>query len=213
MDHQDFQIGTEFMTERGRWRCTDVGTRSIAAIRLDLDHDPSWYSGPPYGIVEHVFDEDDLESLELAAGERTFDDSGKARLITIGLSAFDRIRAVDCTVIFARDMAAMRRFYEDVLGFHLYRELSPKWIEYLVGGNTLALATPTLTAADAPTPDGSASLQLAFKVSVADVDACATELGSKGWPLLSPPTNQSFGHRTLFFRDPDGNLLEIYAEI
>lgn len=22
-----------------------------------------------------------------------------------------------------------------------------------------------------------------------------------------------FGHRTIFFRDPDGNVLEIYAEI
>jgi len=25
--------------------------------------------------------------------------------------------------------------------------------------------------------------------------------------------DQPFGHRTLFFRDPDGNVLEIYAEI
>jgi catechol 2,3-dioxygenase-like lactoylglutathione lyase family enzyme len=34
-----------------------------------------------------------------------------------------------------------------------------------------------------------------------------------GVSLLSPPTDQPFGHRTLFFRDPDGNLLEVYAEI
>jgi catechol 2,3-dioxygenase-like lactoylglutathione lyase family enzyme len=26
-------------------------------------------------------------------------------------------------------------------------------------------------------------------------------------------TDQPFGHRTVFFRDPDGNILEIYAEI
>jgi catechol 2,3-dioxygenase-like lactoylglutathione lyase family enzyme len=32
-------------------------------------------------------------------------------------------------------------------------------------------------------------------------------------PLLEPPTDHAFGHRTVFFRDPDGNLLEIYAEI
>jgi catechol 2,3-dioxygenase-like lactoylglutathione lyase family enzyme len=30
---------------------------------------------------------------------------------------------------------------------------------------------------------------------------------------MSPPTNQPFGHRTVFFRDPDGNLLEFYADI
>ena len=128
-------------------------------------------------------------------------------------SAFQAIRAIDYTVIFVRDMAAMRSFYEDVLGFPLLRELSPGWIEYRLGGNTLALARPSRTAADAPTPNGSASLQLAFKVSVADVDRCADELVRQGVGLLSPPTDQTFVHRTLFFRDPDGNLLEVFAYI
>jgi catechol 2,3-dioxygenase-like lactoylglutathione lyase family enzyme len=128
-------------------------------------------------------------------------------------SAFQAIRAIDYTVIFVRDMGAMRRFYQDILGFPLQRELSPDWIEYRVGDNTLALARPTRTAADAPTPSGSASLQLAFKVSVSEVDQCADELVRQGVDLLSPPTDQPFGHRTLFFRDPDGNLLEIFAEI
>jgi catechol 2,3-dioxygenase-like lactoylglutathione lyase family enzyme len=123
-------------------------------------------------------------------------------------SAFEAIRAIDYTVIFVRDMEAMRRFYEDILGFALLRELSPRWIEYRVGGNTLALARPSLTASDAPTPNGSASLQLAFKVSAPEVDRCADELVRQGVDLLSPPTDQAFGHRTLFFRDPDGNLLE-----
>ena len=128
-------------------------------------------------------------------------------------SAFQAIRAIDYTVIFVRDMAAMRRFYEDILGFPRLRELSPGWIEYRVGDNTLALARPSRTAADVPTPNGSASLQLAFKVSAAEVDQCADELVRQGVGLLEPPTNQPFGHRTLFFRDPDGNLLEVYAEI
>ena len=128
-------------------------------------------------------------------------------------SAFQAIRAIDYTVIFVRDMAAMRRFYEDVLRFPLLRELSPKWIEYRLGDNTLALATPSLTAADVPTPNGSASLQLAFKVSAPEVDRCADELVRQGVDLVSPPTDQIFGHRTLFFRDPDGNLLEVFADI
>ena len=128
-------------------------------------------------------------------------------------SAFRAIRAIDYAVIFARDMAAMRRFYEDILGFPLRRELSPNWIEYRVGDNTLALARPSKTAADAPTPNGSASLQLAFKVSALEVDRCADELVRQRVDLLSPPTDQVFGHRTLFFRDPDGNLLEVFADI
>ena len=128
-------------------------------------------------------------------------------------SPFSSIRTIDYTVILVRDMAAMRRFYEGVLRFSLTRELSVGWIEYQIGGNTLALSRPGRTAKDAPTPKGSASLQLAFKVAVDVVDRCADELTRHGVDLLEPPTNQSFGHRTLFFRDPDGNLLEVYAEI
>lgn len=128
-------------------------------------------------------------------------------------SPFSAVRAIDYTVIFVRDMAAMRRFYEDVLAFPLLRVLSPNWIEYGLGSNTLALAKPTRTASDAPTPAGSAALQLAFRVSAAEVDACADELVRRDVALVSPPSDQPFGHWTLFFRDPDGNLLEVYAEI
>jgi catechol 2,3-dioxygenase-like lactoylglutathione lyase family enzyme len=128
-------------------------------------------------------------------------------------SPFHAIRAIDYTIIIVRDMAAMRRFYEGILRFPLTRELSAGWIEYRIGGNTLALSRPGRTRNDAPTPTGSASLQLAFRVARDDVDRCADELARHGVDLLEPPTDQSFGHRTLFFRDPDGNLLEVYAEI
>ncbi|KAH2814334.1 hypothetical protein KXV85_004779, partial [Aspergillus fumigatus] len=43
-------------------------------------------------------------------------------------SPFQAIRSIDYTVIFVRDMAAMRRFYEEVLCFPLTRELSAGWI-------------------------------------------------------------------------------------
>ncbi len=129
------------------------------------------------------------------------------------MSAFRSIRAIDYTVVLVREMAAMRRFYEEVLGFALDRTLSDGWFEYRIGSNTLALARPSRTAADTPVPAGTAAMQLAFRVPPDDVDRCADELTRHGVELLSPPTNHAFGHRTLFFRDPDGNLLEVYAEI
>src|SRR6476619_4786620 len=98
-------------------------------------------------------------------------------------SPFQSIRTIDYTVILVRDMAAMRRFYEGILCFPLTRELSAGWIEYQIGGNTLALSRPGRTAKDAPTPTGSASLQLAFRVA-------ADELVRHGVDLLEPPTNQ-----------------------
>ena len=122
-------------------------------------------------------------------------------------SPFRAIRSIDYTVIFVRDMAAMRRFYEEVLCFR--SRASCRRLDRLPDRRQHACTG----AADAPTPAGSASLQLAFKVSPGEVDACAAELVRKGVALLSPPTDQPFGHRTLFFRDPNGNLLEIYAEI
>lgn len=66
MEHRGFAFGLEFCTAAGRWRCTDVGTRTIAAIRLNKDDDPAWYAGPPYAVVEQVFDEYDIEGCEPA---------------------------------------------------------------------------------------------------------------------------------------------------
>lgn len=128
-------------------------------------------------------------------------------------SAFEAIKAVDYTVIIVRDMTAMRGFYESVLQFSVARVLSENWVEYQIGSTILALSNPGLTADDVPIPDGSAALQLAFKVPVRAVDDCAAELSDQGIAILCAPTDRDFGHRTLFFRDPDGNLIEIFADI
>ena len=128
------------------------------------------------------------------------------------MSALASIRQLDYTVLFARDLPRMRRFYEDVMRFEIHQELSPSWIAYRVGSNILALTERGLMFDDAPTPPGALSAQLAFRVAPADVDRCAEELRAAGVTLVAPPQDQSWGHRTLFFRDPDGNVLEIYAE-
>lgn len=86
LEHPDFYIGREFWTETGRWRCTDVGTRTISAISLEsheivtlhedgsqttaITDDPSWHSGPPYAIVERVFDETDFGALYANEADR-----------------------------------------------------------------------------------------------------------------------------------------------
>jgi catechol 2,3-dioxygenase-like lactoylglutathione lyase family enzyme len=123
------------------------------------------------------------------------------------------IRSIDYTVIFARQMSKMREFYGSTMGFPLHRELSPKWVEYRVGSNILALAEPGSRFDDPLPPVGVMSLQLAFRVAPQEVDTCAATLAERSVTIVSPPTDQPFGHRTLFFRDPDGNVLEIYAEI
>ena len=89
MKHSDFQIGTEFFTETVRWRCTDVGTRVITAISLEprrmvrmrggahgaqtqegfVSNDPLDLVGPPYMVVEHVFDEYDQDGCSATKDE------------------------------------------------------------------------------------------------------------------------------------------------
>ena len=127
--------------------------------------------------------------------------------------ALDSIRQLDYTILFARDLPRMRRFYEDVLRFPLHQQLGPQWIAYRVGSNILTLTQRGLMFDDPAPPDGALSVQLAFRVPPADVDRCAEELRAAGVSIVSPPTDQPWGHRTLFFRDPDGNVLEIYADI
>ncbi|MFT4194173.1 VOC family protein [Ottowia sp.] len=123
------------------------------------------------------------------------------------------LRSLDYTVIYARQMTAMREFYEDKLRLSLHRELSPRWIEYRIGSAILALASSGGRFNDPAPPIGALSLQLAFRVAPHEVSLCAETLTFRGVKCLSGPTDQNFGHRTLFFRDPDGNVLEIYAEI
>ena len=92
MTHDEFSIGLEFWCCNKRWRCTDIGTRVIVAISLEpheiahvktapmdrtrkievreVTSDPSWLNGPPYAVVESVFDEDDIEGCSLVPEER-----------------------------------------------------------------------------------------------------------------------------------------------
>jgi catechol 2,3-dioxygenase-like lactoylglutathione lyase family enzyme len=56
-------------------------------------------------------------------------------------------------------------------------------------------------------------VQIAFLVSPAEVDLCYNQLVARGVEILEPPTDQPRGHRTVYFSDPEGNMLEIYAEI
>jgi Domain of unknown function DUF29 len=63
ISHDEFRIGTEFYTESGLWRCTDVGTRTIVAVQIK-DGYPAPDDKPPFvEAVEVVFDEYDFGGL------------------------------------------------------------------------------------------------------------------------------------------------------
>lgn len=81
----DFRVGGTFWCAERLWRCTDVGTRVVVAIRVDEvtvaslkdgmhsertmgGHEAQikgLFNGPPYAVAETVFDEDDREACSL----------------------------------------------------------------------------------------------------------------------------------------------------
>jgi len=67
------------------------------------------------------------------------------------------IRSLDYTVIFAREMSAMREFYGTTLGFPLHEELGPQWVEFRIGSNLLAL-TERGVLFDDPSPPAEVTL-------------------------------------------------------
>lgn len=70
MKFEEFEIGKNFFASAGfEWFCTDKGTRTVVAIRLDPEKDISWFKGPPYALVEEVFDESDFASCHRSQEE------------------------------------------------------------------------------------------------------------------------------------------------
>lgn len=71
MKASDAKIGDMIVDTTGgfRWRkkamVTDVGSRVIVCVWWTEDKaKKGWYNGPPYGVLEFVLDEFDLENFE-----------------------------------------------------------------------------------------------------------------------------------------------------
>lgn len=121
----------------------------------------------------------------------------------------------DYAVLLCRDMAATKAFYRDVMGFPIETDLDT-WVSFRVGATLLTLRPRGKWSVcdDGEAVPGSAAVQLAFRVAPPAVDAAYAELLARDVPILREPTDlPAWRHRTLFFRDPEGNIIEIYAEI
>jgi catechol 2,3-dioxygenase-like lactoylglutathione lyase family enzyme len=133
-------------------------------------------------------------------------------------SPLSAIRHLDYVILLCDDSAKMRAFYHDVMGFPVHRDgWDGNWIEFKVGSVLLVLRPRGWLTLNGKNDDGtkatgSASVQLAFRVAPSQVDECHERLLDQGVTILDPPTDQPWKHRTVFFRDPEGNLLEIYAD-
>jgi lactoylglutathione lyase len=135
----------------------------------------------------------------------------RAKKSCIGDSMLRTIRNVDYVILLCDDVEMMKHFYHEVMEFPIQREW-PGWIEMSVGSVRLTLRERGRPY-DGPKTTGSAGVQLAFRVAPSEVETCYQELVQKGVAILQEPRDFDYGHRTLFFNDPEGNILEIYADI
>jgi catechol 2,3-dioxygenase-like lactoylglutathione lyase family enzyme len=126
-----------------------------------------------------------------------------------------RIVAVLETVLYFGDLDRAAAFYEGVMGLTILHA-DARMRAFDVGGRgTLLLFPRGGTLAPVETPggtipphDGTGPLHLAFSIEAAAIEDWKAHLAATGIPLESSVTWPR-GGTSLYFRDPDGHLLEL----
>lgn len=127
-------------------------------------------------------------------------------------SGLGAIRSMDYVIVLCDDLDRMKRFYIDTFDFRIEEE-TKHWIAFRVGTLFLGLRSRGRPYDGPNIAETSAGMQLSFRVPPADVDLAYQSLRAKNIDVIEAPTNQDWPHRTLFFSDPEKNILEIFADI
>jgi len=106
------------------------------------------------------------------------------------------------------NLAAMKRFYVDLLGFAVEWEPDPDNVYLSSGIDNLALHRSDAGADPRVGPGALDHLGLIVR-SADDVDRWAAFLESRGVVLKAKPKTHRDGARSLYFLDPDGNSIQI----
>lgn len=113
--------------------------------------------------------------------------------------------------IITEDLDGMVSFYERVTGTAA-RQPAPVFAEIVTGGAVLALGTPAtvgMLGDAAPTAASNGSVIVEFLVE--DVDAAFERLREGLDDVVLPPSTMPWGNRSTLFRDPDGNLVNLFS--
>ena len=122
------------------------------------------------------------------------------------------VRQLDYAIVLCEDLDRMKAFYRDLFDFPIASE-SATGLTFQAGAVKLSLRRRTRGYDGQGTRSELPGVQRAFLVAPDEVFPCYEQLVAKSVEILEPPTDQPRGHRTVYFADPEGNMLEIYAEI
>lgn len=115
------------------------------------------------------------------------------------------------TCIITGDIHRLVGFYEPVLG------QKAKWsggdyAEFETGIGALAIFSLSAQERYFPkTAESAKNRSVILEFKVADVDAEYKRLQSLVTNWVKPPTTQPWGSRSIYFRDPDGNLVDFFS--
>ncbi|BDZ47619.1 VOC family protein [Naasia aerilata] len=113
--------------------------------------------------------------------------------------------------IITDDVDRLAGFYEAVTGIPAVRP-APVFAEFRTGGAALAIgstATVAMLGDHAPRPGANDSVLIEFLVD--DVDAEFERLRPVLSDVVLPPTTMPWGNRSVLFRDPDGNVVNLFS--
>jgi predicted enzyme related to lactoylglutathione lyase len=113
--------------------------------------------------------------------------------------------------IITHDVDRLTRFYEAVTGITATRP-APVFAELRTTSGTLAIASTATVAMlgdNAPRPASNDSIIIEFLVT--DVDTEFARLHDVLEDIVLQPTTMPWGNRSTLFRDPDGNLVNLFS--
>lgn len=113
--------------------------------------------------------------------------------------------------IITEDVDRLAAFYERVTGTTAVRP-APVFAEFRTSSGSLAIgstATVAMLGERAPRPGKNDSVIIEFLV--ADVDAEFARLKDYLEDVVLEPTTMAWGNRSALFRDPDGNVVNLFS--
>ena len=112
--------------------------------------------------------------------------------------------------IITDDVARLADFYERVTGVTAARQ-GEVFAELRTASGTLAIGSTVTVGPGAARPSDNNSVIIEFLVD--DVDAEFVRLQDAVTDLVQQPTTMPWGNRSLLFRDPDGNLINLFTPV